>query len=49
LYLERALYRHDLRGFVVSVRGYIFDFGRVLSAATQSLVEPAVQQILQLI
>jgi hydrogenase maturation protease len=49
LALEKAMYQRDLAGFMVSVRGSNFDFGRTLSATTEGLVEPAVQKILRLI
>jgi hydrogenase maturation protease len=48
LALFNTLYKRDLAGHIVSLRGYCFDFRRGLSAATQALVTGAVQVILQL-
>lgn len=48
LALLQALYHQEPAGFIVSIRGHSFDFQRGLSAATQALVEPAAEQILEL-
>ena len=47
LALLQALYQRQPAGYLVSIRGYDFDFHRNLSPHTQSLVEPAVDHILQ--
>lgn len=49
LALLQMLHQRDPAGILVSIRGHDFDFRRGLSAATQALVEPAVEQILQLV
>jgi hydrogenase maturation protease len=49
LALLQALHRRQPQGTIVSVRGFAFDFERGLSAATEALVEPAVEEILKLI
>lgn len=47
LALLKALYHREPAGYIVSIRGYDFDFHRNLSADTKALVEPAVEYILQ--
>jgi hydrogenase maturation protease len=47
LALLAALYGARPDGMIVSIRGHQFDFARALSAATQALVEPAVELIVQ--
>jgi hydrogenase maturation protease len=47
--LLKALYGREPAGFIVSVRGHRFDFARGLSAETQALVQPAAEQIRQLL
>lgn len=47
--LLKALYGREPAGFIVSVRGYRFDFARGLSAETQALVQPAAEQIKRLV
>lgn len=49
LALLQALHRRQPEGAIVSVRGNAFDFERGLSAATQALVEPAMEEILKLV
>jgi hydrogenase maturation protease len=49
LALLQTLHHCQPAGFVVSIRGSRFDFGRGLSAATQALVEPAAAQIQELL
>ena len=49
LALLQTLHHRQSAGFVVSVRGSHFDFARGLSAATRTLVEPAVTQIQELL
>jgi hydrogenase maturation protease len=49
LALLKTLYHREPAGQLVSIRGHDFDFHRDLSAETQALVEPAVEQILRLI
>lgn len=49
LALLEALYHKRLKGYMVSVRGSDFDFGRGLSSETAALVQPAVACILRLI
>ncbi|MBC7263012.1 MAG: hydrogenase maturation protease [Chloroflexi bacterium] len=48
LALLDALHHRKPTGHIVSIRGYEFDFHRGLSTATETLVQPAVEQILQL-
>jgi hydrogenase maturation protease len=48
LALLQTLYHREVAGFAVSIRGHSFDFRRGLSAAAQALVEPAVEEILEL-
>lgn len=45
--LLQALYGCSPEAFLVSLRGYQFDFGRELSAATARLIEPALVQVLR--
>jgi hydrogenase maturation protease len=45
----KALHGHDLEGHLVSIRGRDFDFHRDLSAGTLTLVEPAVDRIVNLL
>ena len=47
LALLKALYHREPTGHLVSIRGYDFDFHRNISEATRTLVEPAVDYILQ--
>jgi len=47
LALIRALYDRNPAGHLLSLRGHDFDFSRNLSAATQCLVVPAVEEILK--
>lgn len=47
LALMRALYDRAPAGYLLSVRGYAFDFCRGLSEATGALVGPAVEKILE--
>lgn len=49
LALVQMLYQREPVGYIVSIRGHTFDFRRGLSAASEALVEPAVEQILQLL
>jgi len=49
LALLKALYQQEPAGHIVSLRGHEFDFRRGLSAATEALVELAVEYILQLL
>ncbi len=49
LALLQMLYRREPEGYIVSLRGHAFDFQRGLSPATAAMVEPAAEQILQLI
>lgn len=49
LALLDALHHRKPRGHIVSIRGREFDFHRGLSAAAEMMVQPAVEQILQLI
>ncbi|MFB3926800.1 MAG: hydrogenase maturation protease [Syntrophales bacterium] len=49
LALTCALHGRAPAGYLVSVRGYDFDFGRGLSARSRELVEPAACKILQLL
>ncbi len=44
-----VLYNHKPAGHIVSLRGYDFDFKRVLSPGTQILVPRAVEEILKLL
>lgn len=45
--LLQALYGCTPKAFLVSLRGYQFDFGRELSAATAALIEPALAEIMR--
>ncbi len=47
LALLKSLYHREPAGHIVSIRGYDFDFHRSLSADTETLVEKAVDRILQ--
>lgn len=47
LALLKSLYQRDPAGYLVSIRGYDFDFHRDLSHDTKTLIEPAVEYILQ--
>jgi Ni,Fe-hydrogenase maturation factor len=47
LAMQKAIYDVEPTGHLVSLRGYDFDFHRGLSADTETLVEPAVEWILQ--
>jgi hydrogenase maturation protease len=47
LALLKALYHREPTGHLVSIRGYDFDFHRNLSEISKTLVEPAVEYILQ--
>jgi len=47
LALLKSIYQREPAGHLVSIRGYNFDFHRDLSADTKSLVDPAVEYILQ--
>jgi hydrogenase maturation protease len=47
LALLKSLYQREPAGYLVSVRGYDFDFHRDLSENTEALVEAAVEYILQ--
>ena len=47
LAMQKAIYDVEPTGHLVSLRGYDFDFHRGLSADTATLVEPAVEWILQ--
>jgi len=47
LALLKALYGREPAGYLLSIRGYDFDFHRCLSPDTASRVEPAVERILQ--
>ena len=47
LALVKALYHREPAGYIVSIRGYDFDFHRNLSADTKAHIEPAVDYILQ--
>jgi len=49
LALLQALHHRQPEGTIVSVQGTAFDFERGLSAATEALVEPAVEEILKLV
>ena len=48
LALLKVLYQQEPRGHIVSIRGHDFDFCRGLSVATEALVQPAVECIIQL-
>ena len=48
LALYRTLYNQEIHGHIVSIRGHIFDFQRNLSDATDALIEPAVEKVLQI-
>jgi len=45
----KTLYNHEPEAYLVSVRGYDFDFSQNLSPRTQALLNPAVDRILQLL
>ncbi len=45
LALLKALYQREPTGYLVSIRGYNFDFHRHLSPDTEALVEPAAEYI----
>ncbi|MBM4430656.1 MAG: hydrogenase maturation protease [Chloroflexi bacterium] len=45
LALLKMLYHKEARGYIVSLRGYHFDFHRDLSMATDALIAPAVEEI----
>ncbi|HPK53827.1 MAG TPA: hydrogenase maturation protease [Smithellaceae bacterium] len=45
----QLLYNRDPASYIVSVRGFDFDFKRELSSATSGLIRPAVEKILQLL
>jgi hydrogenase maturation protease len=45
LALLKKLYNREPKGYLVSIRGYDFDFHRNLSEATKTLVESAVEYI----
>ncbi len=45
--LLNALYHKEPVGYLVSIRGYDFDFHRELSEATAALVELAIDQIME--
>jgi len=45
----KTLYGHEPEAYLVSVRGYDFDFKQSLSGRTQSLLNPAVNRILELL
>ena len=47
LALIRALYDRNPAGYLLSIRGHDFDFSRGLSAETERLVQPAVDEILK--
>ena len=47
LAMQMAIYNMEPEAHLVSLRGYDFDFHRGLSADTASLVEPAVEWIMQ--
>jgi hydrogenase maturation protease len=49
LALLKTLYHHELMGYIISVRGYDFDFHRSLSTETEALIAPAVQNIMELL
>ncbi len=49
LALLQMLYHREPASYLVSIRGHTFDFQRGLSLATEALVEPATEQILQLL
>jgi hydrogenase maturation protease len=49
LVMLKLLYDATPTGYIVSLRGHDFDFHRGLSAATEELVGPAVEHILQLL
>lgn len=44
-----VLHRRRPAGFIVSIRGHSFDFGRGLSEATATQVAPAVEHVLHLV
>jgi hydrogenase maturation protease len=43
----KEIYHHEVEGYLVSVRGYEFEFSHELSAATASLADLAVEEIYQ--
>ena len=49
LALLKAIHQREPAGHIVSVRGHDFDFQPSLSTATEMLVEPAIERILQLL
>ncbi len=49
LALFELLYQRKLIGYIVSIRGYNFDFCRNLSTATLAMVQPAVECILRIL
>jgi Ni,Fe-hydrogenase maturation factor len=49
LALSRTLYHRELAGYLLTIRGHTFDFGQGLSAATEALVEPAVERLIELL
>jgi hydrogenase maturation protease len=48
LAFTKSLYHREPGGYLVSIRGYDFDFHRQLSADTEACVEAAVEHIVQL-
>jgi hydrogenase maturation protease len=48
LAFTRALYHREPGGYLVSIRGFDFDFHRGLSADTEACIEPAVEHMVQL-
>lgn len=49
LALLKTLYHHELMGYIISIRGYDFNFHRSLSAGTEGLITPAVENIMELL
>lgn len=49
LALLKAIHQQEPAGYIVSIRGRDFDFRRELSAATESSVRPAVDEILRIV
>lgn len=49
LALLKTLYHRELIGYIVSIRGYDFDFHRHLSTKTEALITPAVANIIELL
>jgi hydrogenase maturation protease len=45
----KILYHHEAAGHLISIRGHNFDFNRNLSLKTSSLIQPAVEKIIQLL